>query len=65
MGDKTEQPDEYRPRYPTVVPEPEQTDVEGHKKLVNLTDDEPGPSEARKRFTESDEDDVEGHIRTL
>ena len=61
MGEKTEQPDEYRPRYPTAVPEPDQTDVAGHKKVAKVTDDEPGPSEAKKKFTESDEDDVEGH----
>jgi len=32
---------------------------------VSLTEDEPGPSEARHKvsFTESDEDDVEGHRR--
>ena len=61
MGDKTEQPgpSEAAKKF---TPEPDGTDVEGHRKVAKLTDDEPGPSEAGRKYTETDDDDVEGHI---
>ena len=61
MGDKTEQPGPSEAKRVNVI-ETDQTDVEGHKKVAKLTDDEPGPSEAGKKYTETDDDDVEGHI---
>ena len=70
MGDKTEQPGPSEQSKKTFVIEPlEGDDVEGHRRAgTHLTGDEPGPSEARHKvsFTESDEDDVEGHrIKSL
>jgi len=63
MGDKTEQPGpEQRQKAAKVIEPIEGEDVEGHKKVVaKQTGDEPGPSQAKKKFTDSDEDDVEGH----
>jgi hypothetical protein len=63
MGDKMEQPGPSENKAKVIEPL-EGDDVEGHRRVgVSLTEDQPGPSEAGKRFTESDEDDVEGHRR--
>ena len=66
MGDQMEQPGPSEAKAKVIEPL-ESDDVEGHRFARSLTD-EPGPSEARSKvsFTESDEDDVEGHrVRTL
>ena len=63
MGDKTEQPGPSEAGKRVIEPI-DGDDVEGHRRHgVSLTEDEPGPSGARHKvsFSESDEDDVEGH----
>jgi len=61
MGDKTEQPGPSEAKRVNVI-ETDQTDVEGHKKVAKLTDDEPGSEQLIRRVGETDDDDVEGHI---
>ena len=63
MGDQMEQPGPSEAKAKVIEPL-EGDDVESHRFVRSLTEDQLGPTGVKHKasLTESDEDDVEGHI---